>query len=292
MAYNERITRANPGCILFLLDQSFSMTDALAGGGQEKQHALADAVNRLLQNIIANCTREDGVQDYFEIGVLGYRTDLDANPIIEPSLVKALSTQPLIPASQFQEHHEVETRIQKLSDEETGELVEMSVTMPLWVKPKAEGGTPICHALLKCHETLADWIGAHPKSFPPIVINITDGAYGEAGEAADGDPVPYVESITSLATEDGNVLVFNCHLSETAAQPFLFPASDELLPDENARILYKMSSPFPDSFFQKAANEGMAEILQPNARGLAYNADATALVQLLNIGTIQARQLR
>ena len=64
-----------------------------------------------------------------------------------------------------------------------------------WVDPKTEGGTPMCHMLYHAHQILGEWIGSHPRSFPPIVVHITDG------ESQDGDPNPYAEAVTGLTTD-------------------------------------------------------------------------------------------
>ena len=44
----------------------------------------------------------------------------------------------------------------------------------------------------------------------------------------------------ALETEDGNVLLYNLHLSELAASPLLFPATSSGLPDEFARMLFQI----------------------------------------------------
>ena len=75
-------------------------------------------------------------------------------------------------------------------------------------------------------------------------MHITDG------ESQDGNPIPYADALKSLATDDGNVLLFNCHLSMTAADPFMFPATDEGLPDELAKVLFHMSSVLPEPFYR------------------------------------------
>ena len=142
----------------------------------------------------------------------------------------------------------------------------------------------MCHMLYKAHELLSQWIAQHPRSFPPIVVHITDG------ESQDGDPIPYAEAVKALATEDGGVLLFNCHLSMTAADPFMFPAGEQGLPDELARVLFRMSSVLPEPFYRHGVMEGFA--LQPSARGMAFNADMVCLIQFLNMGTQAAPGLR
>src|SRR5262245_45746635 len=73
MAYTAEISRTVPSCFLFLIDQSGSMEDQWAReSGKSKADSLADIVNRLLMNIVIRCTKEEGVRDYFDIGVIGY----------------------------------------------------------------------------------------------------------------------------------------------------------------------------------------------------------------------------
>src|SRR3984957_15123887 len=45
--YSAEISRQNPGCLLFLVDQSGSMEEPIAGGtGEKKKQVVADAINR------------------------------------------------------------------------------------------------------------------------------------------------------------------------------------------------------------------------------------------------------
>jgi hypothetical protein len=42
------------------------MTDSFGAGGtgQSKANGVADAINRLLQNLVIKCAKEEGVRDY------------------------------------------------------------------------------------------------------------------------------------------------------------------------------------------------------------------------------------
>ena len=52
MPYTADISRANPACLLFLLDQSGSMTEALAGQpGQTKQEQSEQAISGILNAV-------------------------------------------------------------------------------------------------------------------------------------------------------------------------------------------------------------------------------------------------
>ncbi|MEI8373490.1 MAG: VWA domain-containing protein [Planctomycetota bacterium] len=283
--YTQSISRQNKACFLFLLDQSFSMEEPLGNSSNRKCDELVAAINGWLQNMAIRASGDEGIKDWMDIGVFGYRTDQQANPIIESALQGSLAGRMLVSISEIGgAPARIDTRMQYLPDEETGEIFQIPCEMPIWVDPRAEGGTPMCHMLYLAHQILADWISQHPRSFPPIVVHISDG------ESQDGNPIPYADALKSLATEDGNVLLFNCHLSMTAADPFMFPASDHGLPDELARALFHMSSILPEPFFRHGQAEGFP--LQPNARGMAFNADMVCLIQFLNMGTQVAPGLR
>lgn len=278
MPYEREISRERKGCFLFLLDQSYSMEEQLGNSANRKCDELAKAINAWLQNMTIRASGDAGIKDWMDVGVIGYRTDESGNPIVGSALSGSLAERPLVSIADIGMNP---ARIDKVSaqvpDDETGEMLEVPTEMPVWVDPKAEGGTPMCQALHDACHVLDDWITLHQSSFPPIVINITDG------ESSDGDPVPYADALKERCTDDGNVLFFNCHLSTTAADPFMFKANGELLPDELAKVLFKMSSVLPESIYQRAVAEGFG--LEPNARGMAFNADMVTLLKFLDMGT-------
>ncbi|HUT09691.1 MAG TPA: vWA domain-containing protein [Thermoguttaceae bacterium] len=283
--YSQEISRQNKACFLFLLDQSFSMEEPLGNSPNRKCDELITAINGWLQNMAIRASGDEGIKDWMDVGVFGYRTDQSANPIIESALQGPLAGRMLVSIAEVGANPaRIDTRMQYIPDEETGEMIEVPCEVPVWVDPKAEGGTPMCHMLYHTHQVLSQWIAQHPRSFPPIVVHITDG------ESQDGDPNPYADAVKNLATEDGNVLLFNCHLSMTAADPFMFPSREEGLPDELARVLFRMSSVLPDPFYRHGMMEGFQ--LQQSARGMAFNADMVCLIQFLNMGTQAAPGLR
>jgi hypothetical protein len=78
MTYSAEISRANPTCILILIDQSTSM-GMRTEGSRSKAAFLADVVNKTLYTLITTCSKADGVRDYFYLGVIAYSGGAAAN---------------------------------------------------------------------------------------------------------------------------------------------------------------------------------------------------------------------
>ena len=102
MFYTAQITRTNPACFVFLIDQSESMAQPFVGGAtkQIKSVALADAINRLLQNLVLRSAKDDGIRDYFHISVIGYGKKVHAGlggklPFDALLPISRISEQPL-----------------------------------------------------------------------------------------------------------------------------------------------------------------------------------------------------
>jgi hypothetical protein len=273
MPYTAEISRTNPSCFLFLIDRSGSMGDPFGSGEEKKKRAdgVADAINRLLQNLVIKCAKAEGVRDYYHVGVIGY------GAAVGPAFGGALSEKELVPISEVAERPaRIEERTKKV-DDGAGGLVDQTVKFPVWFDPVANGGTPMCQALTRAQSTLKKWLDQHPDCFPPIVINITDG------EATDGDPAIPAENLKRLASSDGNALLFNLHLSSTRAAPIEYSDNEEGLPDKYAKLLFKMSSPLPEYMRTIAQQEGFS--VTDRTRGFVFNADIVAVIRFLDIGT-------
>ncbi len=172
----------------------------------------------------------------------------------------------------------VEDRTKKM-DDGAGGIAEQSIRMPIWFDPVAGGGTPMCQALGLAQNILQKWLAQHSACFPPVVIQITDG------ESTDGDPTNAMRGIKDLASQDGNVLVFNVHVSsDPNATPIAFPDSSNQLPNPPAKILFEGSSVLTP-FMRSAANSQHGLSLSDGARGFVLNGDMVLVVQALDIGT-------
>ncbi len=272
MSYSAEISRANPSCFLFLIDQSGSMADPFpADPGKRKADGVADAINRLLQNLVIKCAKAEGVRDYYYVGVIGY------GDRIGPAFGGALTGQELVPISVVADNPvRIEERNKKI-DDGAGGLIEQKVKFPIWFDPVANKGTPMREALTMASGILQKFLADHPHCFPPVLIHITDG------ESTDGDPVDVMRQVTSLCSSDGEVLLFNLHISSNAAQPIAFPAMPAGLPDQYAQMLYDTASELTPFMQSVAKEQGFS--VQPGAKGFVFNGDLTLVIQALDIGT-------
>ena len=276
MPYSAEISRANPTCFLFLIDQSASMGELIGGGDvpMTKAEAVADAVNRLLSELSIKCAKEDGVRDYVHVGVVGY------GAAVGPILDGDLAGRDLVPLSEVAARP---ARMEERARPGGRHAAGRTVKFPTWFSPVSYGDTPMRAALQRAVTVLGTWLHRHPGCFPPVVVNITDGA------STDGDPAPAAEALRGLTSADGPVLLFNLHLSSDRSDPMVFPVSDAGLPDDHARQLHRMSSALPDQMRVAAARQDL--FLGDGARGFAFNADISAIVQFLDVGT-QVLELR
>ncbi len=277
MSYSAEISRTSPTAFLFLVDQSGSMQEIMENG-RSKAEFVADVLNRTLATLITRCTKSEGTRDYFEVGVLGY-----SGSIAENGLAGNLSATILHPISQIEAYPlRVEDR-KKRVDDGAGGLVEQSIKFPVWFEPKASGGTPMCNAITSAAEQLVAWCDAHPNSYPPTVLHVTDG------ESTDGDPEELAKQLQLIGTSDGNVLLFNLHVSVNGGDPVKFPVSDSGLNDSYAKLLYRMSSALPPHLQKVAQEKGIKATME--SRGFVFNGEISEIVDFFDIGT-RAAQLR
>lgn len=279
MSYSAEISRLNPTCFLFLLDQSGSMADGFGSGESTKRKCdgVSDAINKLLQELAIRCAKPEGVRDYFHIGVIGYGAK------VGPSFGGSLTNKELVPISEVASSPlRIEERVKKVEDG-AGGLVEQKTKFPIWFEPLANGGTPMCQALTIANSIVQRWITQHPDCFPPVILNLTDG------EPTDGDPRTLADALKKLSGSDGNTLLLNLHISSNKATQIFFPDSDGELPDDHARLLFQMSSIMTDTMRAAAQEHGYK--VSVSSRGYILNAGAVEVIQWLDIGT-RAANLR
>lgn len=272
MVYEAEISRNNPTCFIFLIDQSGSM-DGKWGETSIKSNAVADIMNKLLHNLVMKCSKGETIRDYFHISAIGYGTEVKSafgGPLGQED-------KQLLPISVIGENPvRIDKKEKKVSDGAGGYYKE-DIKFPVWIDPVNEGRTPMCEALNLAKGIISTWVSEYPDSYPPLVINITDG------EATDGIPSSVAEEIKSMKTSDGNALLFNVHISSSNSIPIMYPDKVSSINDKNAELLFAMSSVLPPHL-QRIAREEYRNITEAS-RGYGFNVDNVSLVDFLDIGT-------
>ena len=276
MAYLAEISRRNPTCFLFLVDRSASMEDVFGDGQKRKCDGVVETLNRLLYELAIKCAKEDGIRNYYEVGVIGY------GETVGSAFVGPLAERLLIPIADVAANP---VRIEERPRPGVVAGVGKPIRVPIWFDAVAVGPTPMVEAFGLALAVLEAWTHEHPDAYPPTVVNVTDG------ESTDGDPSQAMHAITHLHTTDGNALLFNVHISgDPHARPLKFPSAPDTLPDAHARLLHHGASELTP--FMRATARDMDLPVADGAKAFVMNADLIMLVQALDIGTRASNPLR
>jgi hypothetical protein len=271
--YEREITRQHPALMVLLLDQSGSMQSAWFRGGT-KADGVAETVNNLIQEIVLLSVRQKEVRHYFDLAVIGY-----SGSTVTSMFQGTDIGNPIITCTRANEIVRRETVM------EQGLLIERHV----WVDARAAGQTPMCLALSTAKKVAEKWAAQHADSFPPIVLNVTDGA------GNDGVPLPIAEQLLQVSTKYGSALLMNCHIPGKLDQrdsdlptsnddkTILFPDEKFPLPSQYARDLFEMSSALPESFRRRAID--LEFNVTVGARGYMYNASRADVARFFKVGT-------
>ena len=227
MAYNAEISRANPTCFLFLIDQSGSMAERWGGDAGQDQGPRGRRRHQppACKRSSAAAPRAITSLDRYYIGVIGYGGQ-PGEPDGQPGLPDrspggkrpAAREHDREPPAPHRGSHQAGRRRHRRVDPDSTSCSRLV---------RAEGDGQDARCARRCGRptrSICQFIGEHPACFPPIVINISDGM------ATDGDAGQVWQMAAALrgvASQDGNVLLFNVHLSVRGDRPILFPTERE-----------------------------------------------------------------
>ncbi len=282
--YQVRISRERPGCFVFLIDQSGSMGEPWGNdSARSKADLVALYVNNALNEIINICQKsEPEPRPYFEVCVIGYgQNESEADILWTGNLGgKAFITPAELKRSPTGNSGEIEV-IRRTFKGET----KVKIPVPFWFSAVAQSMTPMGDAFELSRELLTPWVKEHPNSFPPIVINITDGYQTDCD---DETIIEKAYALKSIKTLYGNTLLFNAHISSQAEKAALFPESIQALPDDaRSHLLYEISSTLPEIFKARVASEiKKADIIEgTDYVAMTYQGSVGDLTRFLDIGT-------
>ena len=285
--YDAEINRKNPTAIMIMIDQSGSMDfekHKYKGKMQTYSHIVSDMINGLLNELIGRCTKSEGVRNYFDVCVIGYggQSSTEANVLWEGNL----AGKEWVSISELKENAQYEE--QTITKTIRGKVKQSTVKIPYWFRPVANWKTPMGDAFSKAYDLLKDWIEEHENSYPPVLINITDGIQSDY---SDDELIEAAQRVQALNTKDGHVLVLNSHVSNEDESQILFPLSEQELPtNDYSHLLYEMSSVMPESFNNAISDVRKDPDVFSGYRGMSFNTGMEALFNFIDIGTSGSTQ--
>ena len=281
IAYTAQITRNTPTAFIFLVDQSVSMQEMTSLFGEEMTMAEAAAriVNRQIHELVCRCIKTDEVRHYYDIAVIGYgeqaysgwNGDLEGKDFVSPEELREHPYKKII------------TREEKRTRKG---VVIKEVEKVQWIEAKHDGHWTHLHkAFAKAQQLLNQWMEKHHDKdcYPPTIINVTDGVFNGARRE---DVLQQANELKSMFTNDGNVILFNIHITASkSTEEVACPIElSELRGNSYAEMLFHMSSLLPERY-----NADISLLLNDNRAGrhraMGVNADATTLIKLMDIGT-------
>ena len=282
--YNQEITRKHRAAFVLLLDRSMSMQQIVRFGHMvaTMSEVVAYTANTLITEFIDRCRRSDGIRDYYDVAVLGYCNHRVENLLSEDGFISIKKLADRMPRI---------TNVAFESELDDGSRLLTNHRQHRWVEPLAEGNTPMYEALLHARNLVEEWCEQeqNQESFPPIVINITDG---EPTDCTDNDLLDVCTLIKRTATANGNTLLINIHIcSNNNLQSTIFPMPEELTrASDKVRLLADCSSTMPQAL-DTAIHELKGLGAMPPYIGLGYNATVVELLSMINIGSRSITQI-
>jgi uncharacterized protein YegL len=262
-----------PGYLIFLVDQSGSMKSPYSGS-QNRATFTALAINRVINEIIENNAHGATVKNRTFISIIGYGGQGGVSvENLRSDYLQDFANNPL----------RIE-KMQKQVSDGAGGLVSVDIEMAIHVEAVANGLTPMGKAFEEAKQLIEAWIQKKPDNPAPVVINISDGIPYEATGAEPQRTIQAANEIMQLSTADGSPLIFNAHISDGKKKKKGFEeAESELGDDDEAKLLFKISSVVPDAY--KAAAKVVGFEVKPNSRAFVSNADPMTLINFINFGS-------
>lgn len=279
-AYTAQITRNTPTAFIFLVDQSVSMSRKTTLNGE--RITLAEAVARIVNNqineLVLRCIKTTEVRHYYDIAVIGYGHEtysgwngaLEGRDFVSP---EELKNNP---------YKVITTREEKRTRKGT---VVKDVEKVQWIEERCDGKWTHLHKAFSRAKGLLDrWMEDHHTQdcYPPTIINITDGEFNGCSKDS---ILQQANELKEMFTNDGNVLLWNIHITPDNVDKILLPVSkDELDDDDYAETLFEMSSLLPDRYNQ-AISTLRGDDSDARHIAMSTNVDMSTLIQLMDIGT-------
>lgn len=281
--YTAQITRNTPTAFIFLVDQSISMSRNILF--RDEKMTLAEAVARIVNNqineLVLRCVKMGDTRHYYDIAVIGYGDDAAYG------WKGALAGRDFVSPEELKNHPFMKIITRKEVQTRKGKQIK-EVEQVQWLEPVAAGRYTRAHKAFELAKDLLNkWMEEHHDKdcYPPTIINITDGEFNGVLNPREVN-MELTNELKSMFTNDGNVLLWNIHITPESQGKVLLPIDKGELKgvDKYSEWLYDMSSLLPTRYNdQVSVLRGDASAERHVA--MAMNTDMSTLIQLMDIGT-------
>jgi hypothetical protein len=239
-SYMKRISRAEPGLIVLVLDDSGSMADTLPGTTDAKFVLVERYAGVILRELLERSTEMRGDQ-----------------PVVKPRYFVEVIVYGGTPQrwSQGAVGDDIGALVQKYK--EGGNSFGLGGKLD---------GTDTDAAFRLGLEFLERCLDKYKNCFPPMVFHLTDGE-----SSTDAEPV--AQKMMQLATNDGKVLVVNAFIGEATNLSYVHPtdfpgyvSEQEAGPSDYSIRLFRMSSQVPPAVRSNLAGDGVFPNIREGAR--------------------------
>lgn len=224
MAYNLSWETSNPGLMVFLVDQSGSMSKEIGNSGKKRCEVVSEHIQTILSSLVDKCVKGTAIRNKFRCIIIGYGSTINVLTNTAPELSKKLKE---------------------------GQIV----------APVASGLTPMDQAFKLAKDEIEKWIKENREKeidMPaPHVVNITDGR-PELGKDVSEETsmqrtIDAAKELMKVETEDGQVFLGNIFISDKG--DVAFPNSEaEAGANKWAQFLFNISSSIEEETMLATAN--------------------------------------
>ena len=275
--YRQVVSPDTPLLVVIAIDQSGSMNEAFTHCSMilSKSEVASMIASSIIEELVARSYHTDKSRHYFDLSVLGY-SRCDVYPLL------CNSCHP-VPAVIFENSRPelIRRTIEYITPDNHLRLVPEAYYE--WIKPKAAGPTAMLEMLDSVYDIVSDWCECRQnhRSFPPIVINITDGL-----DDLEFTNLHYQKSnrIKELGTDDGKMVFINvCIDSCPREERLYFPSEKDIKPSHNAAMLARMSSRLPALFNPLHKYHNGKVVSNPPYVAVCYNEAVLDIIPMLNM---------
>ncbi len=254
------------------------MKELIDHNGQrvQKCEVAVESINKIIRELYMRAMRENKIRNYYDIAVIGYSNEEVF------SLLGGDIDNPFVAISDLCSESCV--KLQNVTP-----ISRRRATSGSTIEVTASGSTPMYEALYYVYQIVREWCSKSEnfESFPPFVLNITDGHPTDC----DLDSIVDISKrIQSVGTNDGETLLFNIHLeSDGHRLKEIFPTDEEICAHHDAYVrMLGLSSSVVPTHFEDLVVEMRGRRREGHYRGMGYNVSVADLISMMTIGTLSA----